>query len=226
MVYDRVEGLAREVSAGADALETGTAAFPLALPAAAFGNTDSAGECTDAFLGAGTSAATAAGHLLTTLRADVVKLADVVDCFKAADHAAADMIYLDGLNKLDVFTAHVHSRGSYKRGDANDRERARQINKAVDQALESPAPTVFTGDLNETVTNDRDGADAISRLPDGHGFTDAAEAAGPTSSEGKGKRIDYIFASADLGTGRPKLVDGGPSDHHGVAADVSVPRSW
>lgn len=193
------------------------------LPAAAFGNSFGGTACHAAWLGADTDARTAYDNLTAMLTSDVIRLGDVVLRFEQTDLESADAVNA-AAHGLNVFTTHVHHRAG-PRGSGHDQERTQQIQTATDHVNDRVGPTVFTGDLNEIRTSDTNGADAISNLVENDGFTDAGAAAGGTSSGGA--RIDYVFTSPEVGTPRPAdRVDGHPSDHDGVAVDITVPPDW
>lgn len=231
--YERVGWLADQVQVAADELGDGRSGLPpgyseLPLPpASAFGNTSGAGPCADGAAGLIEDARTARAHLRLTLGTDVTRLREVVSTFRSTDHAAADRAYAAAGGTLQVFTTHVHSEDSGgRRGSEDDRERAGQVNEAWYNVGNSLGPTVFTGDLNETVDSDNRGSDAINRFGE-FGYTDAGRGAGATSRDGDGRRIDYVFTSPDLNVpGSATNVDGGPSDHNGIAVDVEIPPRW
>lgn len=232
--YERVEWLADQVQVAADEFGDGRSGLPAGYadipppPASAFGNTSGADVCADAASRMIEDARTARAHLHLMLGTDVTRLREVVSTFRGTDHASADRAYAAAGGTLQVFTTHVHSEDSGgARGSEDDRERAGQINEAGYNVNNSIGPTVFTGDLNETVDSDNRGSDAINRFGDEYGYTDAGQGAGATSNDGEGRRIDYVFTSPDINVpGSATNVDGGPSDHNGIAVDVEIPPRW
>jgi endonuclease/exonuclease/phosphatase family metal-dependent hydrolase len=234
MDYDRVEWLADQVEIAAEDLGDGSESLvpghyaPPPLPASAFGNVRGAGDCAEAAIGLLGEARAARGHLHAMLGTDVTRLREAVETFRNTDHAAADRMMAAAGGTLQVFTTHVHSedRGA-ERGSGHDQERANQINEAGDVVNRTAGPTIFTGDLNETRGADNQASDAINRIDEEYGYTDAGQAAGATSSNGEGARIDYVFTSPEIGVpGDATNVDGGPSDHNGVAVDLEIPPGW
>ena len=93
-------------------------------------------------------------------------------------------------------------------------------------------PVIITGDLNDTISNDDPASRALRDYVYEHGYTDA-DNVGPTSDFGHGRRIDFIFTSDGIDSGRPERVQGhspdeqGPdrdlSDHDGIVVDVEIP---
>lgn len=245
MDYGEVQALADRVSDAAAAMESGqstldgSAATSRSIPVpsmphwSAFGNTPSASACGLEYYGAKTSAVTAAGRLSAILAADSTRLEQVISIFRQTDHESADEICRTGSNSLAVYTTHVHSKGSGERGP-DDQTRARQLNDAVGTLGANPGPTIFTGDLNEKIRSNTESAGVLNSLVTDMGFENAGDAAGPTSNNGEGRQIDYIFTSPELDPDSENAdnVAGDPagnhdlSDHNGIAVTVEVPTAW
>ena len=231
--YDRVEWLAGQCDAAADSVTTGRnglsvlASVSDLVPAFAFGNSDGAEACRSACQDAAANAMSLSDYLALSLEADGGRLRQVVSAFRQTDHETADEICSTATDRLNVYTTHVHSEGRGERGD-DDNERAGQINEAADQLEVIPqdrfGPTIFTGDLNETRGSDTRTAGAIGRIEDELGYTDAGAHAGSTHP-GAG-RIDYTFASDDIGVSHAEVVDGGTSDHDALVTDMRIPPAW
>ena len=93
-------------------------------------------------------------------------------------------------------------------------------------------PVIITGDLNDTISNDDPASRALRDYVYEHGYTDA-DNVGPTSDFGHGRRIDFIFTSDGIDSGRPGRVQGHSpdeegadrdlSDHDGIVVDVDIP---
>lgn len=245
MDYDLVRWLASRIGHAATQLDEGIS--PLAGPwgddstPPLFGNTGGAVANEAAHAGARTAGISALRRIGVATAADDGRIRQAVSTFQRMDHEAADALVASAGNKLNVFTTHVHSDSRGTLGP-HDRERAYQINKAVDAVAAHPGQMVVTGDLNIDYDSDvsRDGvverstgsAAAVRRFEDELGFTNAGDGAGPTGSYGNGGQIDYVFTSPDLDTGDARKVEGDPrgdkdlSDHDGIAVDVHIPPAW
>lgn len=131
---------------------------------------------------------------------------------------------------VNIATAHTDPKG------VSDTKQAEQIDRLREYAEDDADgdPLVIAGDLNHAPVGDRPQADALRDYVEDGGYTDAGDV-GPTSDNGKDKRIDYIFTSPELAPGDPTRVQGDSpdkpgddtdlSDHDGIVVDVGVPTS-
>lgn len=202
----------------------------------AFGNTAGASACYDAWLAAKTDGAMAADNLLVTLRSDVARLDQVIATFAEMDDEAADIVCSAG-NTLTFVSAHTHSGASLD----DDFIRGEQNHRLVDLAAGFGTPGLVGADLNENLGADYGSlddhlvpgltdaergmdnysAESIAAFDD-HGYPDAGPA-GPTSNDGEGQRIDHLRTRGLLYEDA-RVVDGGPSDHHGQTVEITLPR--
>lgn len=254
MDYDQVLGLATKVAEAAGTLGDGRTALTgtsrdSEVTIGMFGNTDGANACQAAHTSTKSAGSQTVQHLGTALSADEGRLQQVVTTFRQMDHTAADQLTAAATtnNTLNVYTTHVHSPSRGEVG-ADDRERADQINTAVDTLAETPGDTVLTGDLNIDYDSPHEGDDgvperdtesaqAVERLESELGYENAGDAAGPTANYGDEPddgQIDYVFTSPGLvpDSANAQKVEGDPrhdqdlSDHDGIAVDVAIPPSW
>lgn len=82
-------------------------------------------------------------------------------------------------------------------------------------------PMILGGDFNVALDASRPSAATINTFDD-FGYTDAAADAGPTSDQGEGRRIDYVFTEG-VDVVRSYVMEAGPSDHAAVVVDVRIP---
>ena len=231
--HEQIYYLASQFRAAVDTLNDGRrqASDGDPLPKQAVGDTGGAADFATIYNGVADTALDTVKALMAVLRSDDESLRVAALTYQRTDDDAAADLAVAGAHTLDIFTAHVHS-GS---GDSDDAERAKQIGRAWDVVGSNAGPTIFTGDLNDAIYrgdgSDPDrgdkhslSADEIRRYED-LGFTNAAPGA-PTSNDGTGRAIDYVFTGPDVATGRAEVVDGGPSDHQGIGVDVAVPHRW
>lgn len=104
--------------------------------------------------------------------------------------------------------------------------------EAVFKAADGQGPMILTGDFNTQLDANGqpvDGSGAAKALASyrDYGYTDAAAASGnthPTSVDGTGRRIDYVFTEG-LDVVASYTLEPGTSDHAGVVVDVRFPPS-
>jgi hypothetical protein len=212
-----------------------TAASVDPVEGATFGNTPSAIACYSAFCDAKEAAKTAYDNLVAALAADTARLGQVITLFQQTDEATADHMVAAGPQTLTVMSGHVHSGNTL----ADDYIRGEQLRTMAGHAAGVTGPAVIGFDGNEnnganfgslrgdtlgglpTSAHDEDNYSARSLAGFGDiGYTDLAPH-GPTSNDGEGQQIDHIRASGPAG-GNARVVDGGPSDHHGQTVDVTL----
>ncbi|MDQ3628356.1 MAG: endonuclease/exonuclease/phosphatase family protein [Actinomycetota bacterium] len=180
------------------------------------------------------------GNLVAVRRGDGVAYSEVVASEKldtsgehgdGSDGRAAINVRVHTANgaTVDIVTAHTDP---YEDGVVDETERARQIRELLEFAENSSdGPLVVTGDLNDTITGQRETNEAIREFYE-EGYTDAASI-GPTSDYGHGARIDLTFTSGEIGVSDPWRREGDSpdhegedhdlSDHDGTVVDISVP---
>lgn len=224
--YERLDWMAGRVAEAASTLDGGRGTLDVAplLTGSAFGDTDGAPACLSAYHGVAGSATTAAASLVAVLQWDVQRLGQVIAGYQNSDGETAANVHAAGQPTLDVYTAHVHSGTDAE----DDYIRAGQIDRLGDAAAANQGPAVVSLDANVSLDEDErrehdDAAvDALARFHEELGYTDAADT-GPTSNDGDGKRIDYVFTSPGLSTDNEQPVGGGPSDHDGQRVDIERP---
>ncbi len=169
------------------------------------------------------------GNLVAVRRSDGVAYSEVVGTEKldasgehgeGSDGRAAINVRVHTANggTVDIVTAHTDPSED---DGVDETERARQIRELLEFAEGSSdgGPLVVTGDLNDTITSQRETSEAIREFLE-EGYTDAANI-GPTSDYGHGSRIDYTFSSEELGVSDPWRREGDSPDHEGEDRDLS-----
>jgi endonuclease/exonuclease/phosphatase family metal-dependent hydrolase len=179
------------------------------------------------------------GNLIAVRRGDGVAYSELVGTEKLDEPgddgsdgraAVSVRVYTENGGSVDVATAHTDTSGDID----DDEARAHQIEQTqqLAESIASGGPTIVTGDFNSTRATDDATGDALNGIVQ-DGYTDAGGAVGPTSDNGRGRPIDFVFTSDDLGVSDPSRVNGDSpdkegddsdlSDHDGIAVDVSVP---
>jgi endonuclease/exonuclease/phosphatase (EEP) superfamily protein YafD len=226
--HEQIEWLAGQVDAATTTLGDGSTAVAQApsLAISAFGDIDGAQPCQSAYVAMAERGVAAAELMVAVLAFDSARLRQVSAAWRDTDNEAAVNLHVaSGRPTLDVFSAHVHSGG----GNTDDFIRGSQIDRLADAADNVSGPAVVSVDANvsldpaERGDHDDSATAALGRFPGELGFEDAGNV-GPTSQEGEGERIDYVFTSPGIETGEPEPVSGGPSDHDGQS--VEIQRPW
>lgn len=204
------------------------------VPEAAFGNTAGGPACHAEWISVKEAIGAASVHLWQVLRSDVLRVDQAVQTFESTDAEEADRIVASG--RMTFISAHTHSGGDLE----DDVIRGQQNYRLAELADGVGTPAIVGADLNENLGANFESLDgeAADGLPEGrqgqdnysarsiasfdeHNYLDVGPA-GPTSGEGEGQRIDHMRARGVAVDGA-RVVDGGPSDHHGQAAEVTVP---
>src|SRR5215211_4771729 len=212
--YAQLEWLTGQVDAATTTLNDGSTAVQRApfLTVSNFGDTDGAQPCQSSYLDMAESGAAAAGLLVDVLTSDSDRLRQVLAAYQDADATASTNMHL-AAPTLDVFSAHVHSGD----GPTDDYIRGGHIDRLVEAADDVTGPTVVDLDANVSLDAEERGdhddlaIGALGRFEDELGFKDAGDV-GPTSQEGEGERLDYVFTSPGIETDDAVPVHGGPSD--------------
>jgi len=205
-----------------------------AIAESTFGNTTGASACYAAWVDAKHEVSAASENVWRVLLSDVARLDQAITCFAEMDDAAADEIIASGT--LTFVSAHTHSGNTL----ADDFIRGDQNYRLVDYAAGLGTPAMVGADLNENLganfgslsgddisglTDEERGSDNYSATAiasfDDHGYADVGPDE-PTSNDGEGQRIDHMRARG-LVVGDAEVIDGGPSDHHGQSAEVTLP---
>ena len=224
--YAQIEWLIGQVDTATTTLNDGSTAVHHApfLTVSNFGDTDGAQPCQSSYLAMAERGAAAAGLLVDVLTSDSDRLHQVLAAYQDTDGTVSTNMHL-AAPTLDVFSAHVHSGN----GPADDYIRGGHIDRLVEAADGVTGPAVVDLDANVSLDaeerGDHDGLaiGALRRFGNELGFEDAGDV-GPTSQDGEGERLDYVFTSPGIETDDAVPVQGGPSDHDGQYVDIELPR--